>query len=224
MMKKDNIDFMVIHAFFSAVCVIILLIPIIPVGIKLFLLVLLYNIMIPFFGIIRKHSSWFKIWLFAFILSLLQIWPDWFLASQLNALIFPPDGFIKIGSVSGYMAGLWTIPFFLIIYLGANLKNKYSEKTKYIFIGLISLLIFGIAEQTMWLLGSWHAINVTLIGYGAIYIIIPEIILGLTCFYAYEWSLERSIISKIVIAFLTMIIYLGNAASFYFLFEKIIFT
>ena len=223
MMKKENIDFMVIHALFSAVCVIVLLIPIIPIGIKLFLLVLLYNIIIPVFGTIRKHSSWFKMWLFALILSLFQVWPDWFMASQLNTLIFPSDGFIKIGSVSGYMAGLWAIPFFIIIYLGTILKNKYSEKIKYIFIGLLSLLIFGIAEQTMWLLGSWHAINVTLIGYGAIYIIIPEIILGLTCFYAYEWSLERSITTKITIAFLTMIIYLGNAASFYFLFEKIIF-
>jgi len=221
-MKKENIDFIIVHALFSVVCVIILLIPLIPIGIKLLLLVLSYNIMIPVFGIIRKHSSWFNMWLFALILSIFQIWPDWFLASQLNILIFPPDGFIKIGSVSAYMAGLWVIPFFIIIYLGTILKHKYSEKTKYILTGLISLLIFGIAEQTMWLLGSWHAINVTLIGYAAIYIIIPEIILGLTCFYAYEWSLERSILSKIIVAFLTMIIYLGNAATFYFLFEKII--
>ena len=225
MMKKENIDFIIVHALFSVVCVIVLLIPLIPIGIKLFLLILLYNVMIPVYGKIRNHSSWFNMWLFAFILSLFQIWPDWFLASQLNILIFPPDGFIKIGSVSAYMAGLWAIPFFIIIYLGTKLKNKYSdsEEIRYILIGLISLLIFSIAEQTMWLLGSWHTINVTLIGYSAIYIIIPEIILGLTCLYAYEWSLERSILSKIIITFLTMIIYLGNAVSFYFLFEKIIF-
>lgn len=224
MMKKENIDFMVIHTLFSAVCIIVLLIPLMPVGIKLFLLVLSYNVMIPIFGIIKKHSSWVKMWLFAFILSLFQIWPDWFLASQLNVLIFPPDGFFKIGPVSLYMAGLWAIPFFIIIYLGTKLKNKYSEKITYMLIGLISFLIFCIAEQTMWLLGSWQAINVTLIGYSAIYIIIPEIILGLICFYAYEWTLERSFLSKIIMAFLTMIIYLGNAVSFYFLFEKIIFT
>ena len=222
-MKKENIDFIIVHALFSVVCVIILLIPLIPIGIKLLLLVLSYNIMIPVFGIIRKHSSWFNMWLFALILSIFQIWPDWFLASQLNILIFPPDGFIKIGSVSAYMAGLWAIPFFIIIYLGASLKNKYSEKKRYILIGLLSLFIFDIAEQSMWLLGSWHAINVTLIGYSAIYIIIPEIILGLTCYYAYIWSLEKAILSKIIVAFLTMIIYLGNAVSFYFLFEKIIF-
>jgi len=223
MIKKENIDFIVVHALFSVVCVIILLIPVFPIGIKLFLLVLSYNILIPVYGMIKKHSTWFNIWLFSLILSLFQIWPDWFLVSQLNVLIFPPDGFIKIGPVSGYMAGLWAIPFFIIIYFGNILKNKYSEKIMYIFIGLISLLIFGIAEQAMWLLGSWHAINVTLIGYGALYIIIPEIILGLMCYYAYEWSLERSILSKIIIAFLTMIIYLGNAVSFYFLLEKIIF-
>lgn len=222
-MKKENLDFMLVHALFSVICVIILLIPLLLIGIKLFLLVLIYNIMIPIYGMIRKHTSWFNIWLFAIILSLFQIWPDWFLASQLNVLLFPPDGFIKIGSVSGYMAGLWAIPFFIIIYLGTTLKNKYSEKRGYILIGLMSLLIFGIAEQSMWLLGSWHAIGVNLIGYSAIYIIIPEIILGLTCYYSYEWSLEKSLLSKICIAFLTMIIYLGNAVSFYFLFEKIIF-
>ena len=179
--------------------------------------------MIPVFGVIRKHSSWFNMWLFALILSFFQIWPDWFLASQMNILIFPPDGFVKIGSVSGYMAGLWAIPFFIIIYFGSLFKDKYSEKIGYLLIGILSLVIFGIAEQSMWLLGSWHAINVTLIGYSAIYIIIPEVILGLTCYYGYEWSLERSLLSKIIISFLTMIIYLGNAVSFYYLFEKIIF-
>lgn len=222
-MKKVNLDFIVTHVLFSAICVCIFLIPLIPIGIKLFLLVLIYNLIIPIIGVIRKHDNWFNMWLFALVLSLFQIWPDWFLASQLNVLIFPLDGFIKIGSVSGYMAGLWVIPFFIIIYLGTSLKKKYSKKNGYIIIGFISLLIFGIAEQSMWVLGSWHAINVTLIGYGAIYIIIPEIILGLTCYYAFDWSLEKSFLSKIVLAFLTMIIYLGNAVSFYFLFEKLIF-
>ena len=222
-MKKEILDLITFHALFSIFCVIIL-ISTIPIGFQLFILVLIYNISIPILGLVRKHESWISMWTFSFILSLFQIWPDWILASQLEILVFPPDGFIKIGSVSAYMAGLWSIPFFIILFIGNQINNNTSEKIHYLIIGLLSLVIFGIAEQSMWLLGSWYAINVSLLGFGAIYIIIPEIILGLTTYYGYKLSLERSLFIKITSAFIIMIIYLGNAVSFYFLFEKLIFV
>jgi hypothetical protein len=192
-------------------------------GIKLFILVVSYNILIPILGLIRKYFDWLKLWFFVLLISLFQIFPDWFLSAQLNILVFPEDGLFKIGSVSGYMIGLWGIPLFIICFIGAKIKEQYSHISALVIVGLISLGIFAIAEQTLWMLQSWYPQNVTLIfDHLAVYIIIPEVILGLSTFYYYEKIKSEHIILVIIVAFSIMLLYLGSASYFYFLFEKII--
>ncbi len=172
-MSKELQDFIIIHLIFIIACVLVILIP--PsgyMGVKLFTLVIIYNIVIPLFGYLRHHSEWIKVWLFTFIISIFQIWPDWFLSAELGILEFPEDGFIKIGTVSLYMAGLWVIPLFIIIFTGLYLQEKVSNVAIYLIVALLSLIIFGSAEQTIWMLESWYPQNVTMIGNLAIYIII----------------------------------------------------
>lgn len=222
--SKEMLDFLIIHLAFVLICVIILLIP--PsgfMGIKLFILVVVYNIMIPVYGYIRKYSEWLNIWLFVFLLSLFQIWPDWFLSAELGILVFPEDGFIKIGTVSLYMAGLWAIPMFLILFVGLKINERSSKYITYLSIAILSILIFGLAEQTMWMLQSWYAQNVIMIGHLALYIIIPEIMLGITSYYCFCLIQEKKHLLKIPATFIVMIIYLGNAVLFHFIFEGILF-
>ena len=108
-------DFIVVHLIFIVLSFSILNIPIpFAMGVKLFFLILSYNLIIPVVGLTRKYTEWNKLWIFVFFISLFQIFPDWFLSAQLNILVFPEDGLFKIGTVSGYMAGLWAIPLFLI--------------------------------------------------------------------------------------------------------------
>ncbi|MHA1966479.1 MAG: DUF6989 domain-containing protein, partial [Candidatus Hodarchaeales archaeon] len=85
---------------------------------------------------------------------------------------------------------------------------------------IASLLIFGLSEQFLTI--SWHAQNVAMISNIAIYIIIPEILLGLTMYWMYLQTQEKLLPIKVGGAFIIMIIYLGNAAFFYFLLEKIV--
>ena len=216
-------DAVIVHILFSIICGIVLFIPGIPIGIKLFILVIVYNIIIPLVGIWRKYTDWLNIWLFSFILSMLQIWPDWFLSAQLEVLVFPEDGLFKIGTVSGYMLFLWAIPFFIILFIGMRVGEHYSKITTYLTVALISLLIFGITEMTIWMIGSWYAQNVTMIGHMAVYIIIPEVLLGLSIFYFYEIIKDKNQLIKIPTIFIVMLLYLGSATFFYFLFEKILF-
>jgi hypothetical protein len=84
------------------------------------------------------------------------------------------------------------------------------------------LTIFGLAEQSMWMLQSWYAQNVTMIGHVALYIVIPEIILGLSTYFGYKYIQEKSHLIKIPVTFTIMLLYLGSAAFFYFLIERII--
>ncbi|TFG04952.1 MAG: hypothetical protein EU539_09955 [Promethearchaeota archaeon] len=224
MLNEIERDFILIHILFAVICVVILTLLIsLSIGIKLFILVIIYNSIIPLFGAWRKHEEWINIWLFSFILSIFQIWPDWFLSAELNILVFPDDGLFKIGTVSGYMLFLWAIPFFIIIFTGKQIQERYSKQKSYWFVGLISFLIFGISEMTIWMIGSWYAQNVHMIGNAAIYILIPEIILGLSTFHGYEKIKGKQMWCKILIAFVIMLLYLGSAGFFYFLIERVLY-
>jgi len=217
-------DALLVHLVFVLACVAILILPIgIEIGIKLFILVILYSLLIVVVGLLRDYKEWIYIWIFIFLISVFQIFPDWILSAELNILVFPEDGLFKIGTVSGYMVGLWVIPLFLIIFTGKQLQERFSKRIAYIFVIISSLLIFGLSEQSMWILQSWYAQNVIMIGRLAVYIIVPEIILGVSTYYCYEVIKEKSHLLKIPMAFLIMIIYLGSAVFFYFIIDQIIF-
>ncbi|TFG16172.1 MAG: hypothetical protein EU531_07365 [Promethearchaeota archaeon] len=192
------------------------------IGMKLFILVLFYNLLILGFGVIKNHSIWIKLYFFVLFISLFQIFPDWYLSAQLEILVFPEDGFFKIGTVSAYMLGLWVIPLFIIGFISLRIKERYSIKIAYLSAILLSLIIFGLAEQSMWVF-SWYPQNVFLLfDHLAIYIIIPEIILGFSSFYLFLKFKDNKIYFKIAIAFVVMLLYLGAANFFYFLIEKIL--
>jgi hypothetical protein len=216
-------DALIIHCVFAVLCAFVLIAPVHPkIGIRLLLLVIIYNLIMPLWGLIRKDSNLINLWLFAFILSLLQVFPDWFLSQQLNVLVFPDDGCFKIGTVSGYMAGLWAIPIFIIVFIGERVYVRYSKRAAYAAVAMISLIIFAGSEQTLWILPSWHAQNVHIIGHIAVYIIVPEILLGLAAYFAYQHVTRLSHWYKFPAAFSVMLFYLGSAAFFYFLLEHII--
>jgi hypothetical protein len=217
-------DFLYCHLLFIIVCFLVLVIPFpLLIGVKLFILVLFYNLLIFGIGFIRNHSLWLKLYLFVLFISIFQIFPDWYLSAQLDILVFPEDGFFKIGTVSAYMLGLWVIPLFIICYISLRIKDRYSIKRSYYISILLSLVIFGLAEQSMWIL-SWYPQNVTLIfEHLAVYIIIPELILGFSTFYLFNVVVDSNFYHKIIIAFSIMLLYLGAANFFYFLIEKILF-
>ncbi|BBO74198.1 hypothetical protein DSCW_16150 [Desulfosarcina widdelii] len=211
------------HLLYSIICVGLLALPLnLAAGVRLFILVILYNIVMPVIGLRHPKERWFDIWLFSLFTSLFQVLPDWFLSAQLGVLVFPEDGLFKIGVVSGYMAGLWTIPFFMIIFFGKAVRDRYSSAVALWAVAGLSLLIFGASEETMWRIPSWYAVNVTMIGHIAVYLIVPEIILGLSVYLAYEFIRVHKCWLKVPAAFLVMQLYTGSLSIFYFLIEEIL--
>lgn len=221
--QENEKDALIIHCIFAVLCAIVLFAPLHPkIGVRLLAMAIIYNLIMPLWGLIRKDSNLINLWLFALILSLLQIFPEWFLSQQLSVLVFPDDGCFKIGTVSGYMAGLWAIPIFITVFIGERVYIRYSKKAAYAVVALVSLIIFAAAEQILWVLPAWYAENVHMIGHIAVYIIIPEVILGLAAYFAYQHITKLSHWYKFPAAFSVMQIYLGSAAFFYFLIERII--
>ena len=216
-------DLILLHVIFSILCVAVLtLLPLIVIGIRLLLLVMAYNVMVPLVGKWRNHSDWISIWVFVFPLSILQIFPDWFLAAQLDVIVFPDSGFISIGTIPIYMAGLWAIPLFIIIYISERIGQNFSLTIKYLSSSILSLVIFGISEETLWTLPAWYAQNVAMIGHVAIYIIIPEILLGISTVVGYNYAKEKPRWHKIIYAYVIMILYIGNASFFYFMVDNVL--
>jgi len=219
-LRGSEKDVLVFHLFFSVVCAAFLFVPLdMPVGIRLLILVVVYNILIPVIGLIRSHPEWIRLWRFAFFLSLFQVFPDRFLAEVLGVLVFPEDGCFTFGAVSGYMAGLWAIPLFLVIFIAGVIEERGFPKIAPWVAAAVALVIFGTSEETLWLLGSWYAQDVLMIDHAAVYILIPEMILGLAAFLMYRQVRRRSWLHALGGAFLTMLVYLGAAGLFYLLIE-----
>lgn len=218
---KSLRDLYLMHIVFGIITALVLITPLV-ISAKLLIAVIVYNAMLPIWAKLRDHQEWLEIWFFVFPLSLLMLFPDWFLASQLEVLVFPLDGFPMIGSVPIYMVGLWAIPLFLIIFIGLLVQKKKSQNVAYLSVILASLAIFGGSEETLWILPSWSAQNVAMISHIAIYIIIPEIILGLATFILFNTLRERKWWEKILSSFMIMILYVGAASFFYFVIERVI--
>jgi len=218
-------DFVLLHIIFAILAATTLLVPI-PTATtsgKMLLLVLIYNVLIIVEFINKGYDDWKGIWVFVFILSILMVFPDWYLAETLGALRFPDDGFPMIGgAIPIYMAGLWVIPFFIILFIGEEMRRRKSVGHAYIIVSILSVLIFTIAELTLVYLPSWTATVTGMIGNLAWYIIIPELVLGLSIFIFYDFAKDRKIWQRIVGALTVMILYIGNASFFFFLIETLL--
>jgi hypothetical protein len=221
-LKPEEKHFIAFHAFFTLICAPVVLVPAASMGARVLGLVILYNVALPLHGVIMKDRQWTRIWLFSFVLSLFQVFPDWFLSAQLGILVFPDHGPWSIGTIAGYMAGLWTIPLFVIIFLAERVRDRSSAGMAYITAALAALVIFGMSEVVSWRLPLWYARDVVMWGHTALYIIVPEIILGLSCLYGYNSVKGRGLGAIVPVAFLVMQLYLGSAAFFYFLVEKVL--
>jgi len=216
-------DCLILHGIYGLSAVIVLMIPgALPVGPRLSALVIAYNLALPITGMRRGYPEWVRLWLFLFPLSILQIFPDWFLAAQLNVLVFPDTGSLRIGEVPAFMGGMWVIPLFITVFLGQRLAERTERKYVILAVCLSSFLLFVGSETVLWAVPIWYARDVATVAHVALYLIIPEILFGLSAFLAYEASLARTVWYRLGAAFTVMIIYLGNLCFFYFIMETLL--
>ncbi|MEQ9366865.1 MAG: hypothetical protein RIF32_21675 [Leptospirales bacterium] len=212
----------VLHLAFGALTAAFLLAPIGPaIGWKMFLLLVVYNIAVPVLGRRLGHERWVDLWLFVFPLSLLQIFPDWFMSAVLGSLIFPDTGFPYIGTVGAYMGLMWSIPLFAILFTTWRVRKKLSRAGAYLLAVALTVVTFGVAEATLWVIPIWYAApHILAPAYIAVYVIIGEAFLGLAAWYAYLTVADRGLGSKLVAALAVMLIYTGSIAVSYLLIER----
>lgn len=192
-------------------------------GWKLTLIVLSFYILISFFIFRFSLNGWKDLLYYCTIASLFQIFPDWFLAEVLGTLVFPEESFFLVGKVPFYMAGMWTIPFFMLLYASRSLLVLFPRIPfpVHFWAGILGLLIFWISEETMHLIPVWYAQNVRLVGSSAIYVLPAEFLLGVYVSWSYETSKNQPIINRAILATSVFLFYTGALGFSYLLIERI---
>ncbi len=220
-LKPTERDFILVHLGFGVLVALALIFPLgLELGPRIFALLVIYNVALPLLGRRLDHRRWTDIWTFTFPISLLQIFPDWFLSQVLGVLVFPDTGFPFIGTVPAFMALMWVIPFNLIVFTAWRLRKRLTPASVYVVVLLLTVVIFGTSEATLWMLPIWYATeDVWVILHIAVYVMCAELVLGAALWTAYRLVEPYGGLRKIVSAFAVMFIYTGALAFFYLLIE-----
>ena len=219
-MRTTLRDTLLFYAAFSVAAVLVLFVPLpgLELGPRVGLAVLLFHIALPLVGRWRRHDDWIEMWVLSLAASVFQVLPDWFLSAQLKVLVFP-DGFLPIGTVSGYMAGMWAIPFFLILSVARELDGRAGPLAAYVAAGVTGGVIFVGSEATLWSLNVWYAKDVKMIYHVALYVVPPEILLSLAVYFADRVTSARSMGYRLLAAPWIALVYTGALVRSWFFIE-----
>ena len=218
-------DAVAFHLAFAAVAGAVLLLPavVLPgrgsvvdvaLGWRLLALVAGYNVALPLVGRVRGHREWLALWAFLAPLSLFQVVPDAFLASVLGSLDFPDTGGPRLAGVPLAMAGMWTIPLWTALFVAGRQSGGDLARGAGWAALTTGVLLVG-AEATLWAVPIWRAVGVTAVGPVAVYVVLPEILLGAVAWLAYRLTRSARAPVRVGAAALVSLVYLGAlAASF----------
>lgn len=219
-MNRAERDLFALHAWFALLAVLVLWVPMdLATGVRIAALVVFYNLAFPVMGAARGHAEWWRMWSFALPLSVLMVVPDWFLSAHLGVLRFPPDGLADIGTVTAYMAGLWTIPFVLIIGLSRMVEQRQGRGPAYLAALVVGGVVIVGAESFAHRIPMWEPVGVETIGNVALYIVPAELLLSVIVYVAYTRVRDSNLLARIGIGVLVMIFYVGAATTSWFLLE-----
>lgn len=224
---KDAVFF---HAAFAVVAVAVLLIPPgfgpeavggpgVPLGWRLLGLVVLYNVALPLVGRGRGHAEWAPIWVTTALISAFQVVPDAFLVTVLGTLDFPDTGGPRLGGVPLAMAGMWTIPLWISVFAGRQRDRESPTRGALVAAVVCGALLVG-AEATLWAVPIWRAVGVATLGPVALYVVLPEIVLGAAAYGAYRLVRRRLLWLRVVAGAAVSLIYLGGLAASYLALES----
>ncbi len=191
-------------------------------GARIWVLVLVYNLALPVSARLLDHREWLKLWLFLVPLSALQIVPDLVLSAVLEVLVFPDSGGPRINTVNASMAGMWTIALFPVVFLGQRIEARIGRRAALATVATASFMVFVGSEALAWRIPIWHAQNVAMVGGVALYVVIPEILLGLATFRVFQGTAARPLGVRLVGALALMLFYLGALICSYFLIERVV--
>lgn len=166
-------------------------------------------------GLFWHHSRWLDILAFAIPLSILQVFPDWFLSARAGTLQFLDDGSPRIGTVPLFMAGLWTLPVFLSVFTAVRARKRWpalSRMMASLLGGFCAFAIFAGSEVVLTRIPLWTAQNTTVVAGAALYVLPAELILAVFAVHAYFLCETQPWLFRWFYAATTTLVYTGALA------------
>lgn len=218
-LTRSERDALAFHAAFALLALVVLHLAEPALGMRISVLVVVYNLMLPAYAQWRGHDEWMDLWLFLLPLSVFMVLPDWMLASVLDSLVFPRTGAAYIGAVPVFMAGMWVIPLFMLVMLERAVRPRWGLAAGCAITVLMSALVFLGSEAIAWQIPIWSAKNVAHWHGIAFYLIPALLLLGPVTAFAYEACLRRSPWQRLMAAAMVTALYAGSCLLFYWLVE-----
>lgn len=181
-----------------------------PLGWRILTATLAYHVALPLFARRRRRPEWLSLWSFLLPLGLLQILPDWYLVNRAGVLVFPDTGSPVVGTVPWFMAGLWVVALFPVLWLADAAFSRGGAIAGAVTAALASSAMFTAAEATLWAVPIWHARDVPQTAHVAHYLLWPELALGLSAWAAWRLSREAGWPLRLAAAATVMLVYQGN--------------
>lgn len=147
-------------------------------GLALTLFALAYNLALPLWGKSKglgsTQSDWIPLWQFLLPLSLSLPCADWMLVKQLGTLHFPDHGIPRIGgAVPVYFSGMWIMLLWPTCWLSLHTSKPYAT------MAVLSMTGFLVWEWVAPAMALWQPQNATIWQGIALYVLVPELLLGL---------------------------------------------
>ena len=211
--RGDSRVWQAFHGVFALVALVALVAPFGSTGGKVLLLVVGYNIALPWTA--RRtgdHRLW-RMWTVLAPMSVLMVLPDWFLGAVLGSIHFPDTGSPFIGTLPIFMAGMWTIALLPVCMLARQVEDSRGALAGFVGAGTVGLALFTAAELIAPAIPLWEPVGVAEVGGVALYVLLPELALCLATYALVRRPLPRTTTIPGIIAIPFM--YLGMLASAY---------
>lgn len=208
---------LVFHLGFAAAGAVVLATGVVSVRYGIWATVVAYNVALPAVFYRTGELEVVDLWTFLFPLSLLQILPDWYLATVQQTLVFPTaEGAFPVPL---FMGGLWTFPLAVTTAVGLWVAWRWGTWLGYAGALACGLLVFAGGELALTRAAVWRPQSVTAVEGVALYILPAELLLVAATRYAYRTVRDKSVPRRLAAAAAVALFYLGAATTSYLLVE-----
>lgn len=167
-------NWLLFHGCFAIVAALGLLVPVGSLGIRVLVLVIGYSVgIVTLARVTHDHFLWLS-WATIAPLSLLLIFPDWFLSAVLGTIEFPDTGSPYVGTMPIFMAFMWTVALLPVMLLGSYVDFRRGLAAGLLVAVVTGLGLFVAAEYAAPLVPFWYPVNVITVGGVALYVLLPE--------------------------------------------------
>jgi hypothetical protein len=167
---------------FAVFAAVVLAIPLGSLGWRVLFLVVIFYLGVVILARKTGDPLLWHAWVVLAPMSVLMVFPDWYLSAELGTLVFPDTGAPYIGTVPLFMAGMWTIALMPIVWVTTLVARRFGVVAGVGVAAVVGAVFFWAAELVAPSIPLWEPVGVTMFAGVALYVLLPEMVLSAASF------------------------------------------